>query len=223
MQGDLTLKGKKIQQNIRKREDVEEKEESINIEKNKKVKNGLISSSNKTKKEYDRDKIEAERNINKSNQGVTQTNDIDGNFEDFKKAKEKKKKYGPLKGNSNLVSSIIFDYKPDVCKDYFETGICGYGDNCKFAHIREDYKKGWEKQEEEEEVKKEEEEISFKCFICRNDFQDPIITKCNHYFCEKCAIKYYDGGKNTKCAICKEETMGVFNTAYILIKKMKKK
>ena len=37
-----------------------------------------------------------------------------------------------------------FDYQPDICKDYKETGYCGYGDACKFVHDRGDYKSGWE-------------------------------------------------------------------------------
>ena len=26
--------------------------------------------------------------------------------------------------------TFIMDYKPDICKDYKETGFCGYGDSC---------------------------------------------------------------------------------------------
>lgn len=37
-----------------------------------------------------------------------------------------------------------FDYQPDICKDYKETGFCSYGDSCKFLHDRGDYKSGWE-------------------------------------------------------------------------------
>jgi hypothetical protein len=37
-----------------------------------------------------------------------------------------------------------FDYQPDICKDYKETGFCSYGDSCKFMHDRGDYKSGWE-------------------------------------------------------------------------------
>ncbi|KAL0231567.1 hypothetical protein GEMRC1_010971 [Eukaryota sp. GEM-RC1] len=33
-------------------------------------------------------------------------------------------------------STIEVDIQPDVCKDWLETGFCGYGDACKFAHIR---------------------------------------------------------------------------------------
>ncbi|KAL0224078.1 hypothetical protein P9112_003468 [Eukaryota sp. TZLM1-RC] len=37
---------------------------------------------------------------------------------------------------SGTPSKIDVDIQPDVCKDWLETGFCGYGDNCKFAHIR---------------------------------------------------------------------------------------
>lgn len=40
--------------------------------------------------------------------------------------------------------SDSFDYQPDICKDYKETGFCSYGDSCKFMHDRGDYKSGWE-------------------------------------------------------------------------------
>ncbi|KAG9393955.1 Zinc finger C-x8-C-x5-C-x3-H type (and similar) [Carpediemonas membranifera] len=29
------------------------------------------------------------------------------------------------------------DYELGICKDFYETGFCGYGDNCKFIHTRE--------------------------------------------------------------------------------------
>ena len=38
--------------------------------------------------------------------------------------------------------------QPDICKDYKETGFCGYGDNCKFLHDRGDYKSGWQLEKE---------------------------------------------------------------------------
>lgn len=52
--------------------------------------------------------------------------------------------HGPLRGNVHVRSSVRFDYQPDICKDYKETGFCGYGDACKFVHDRGDYKSGWE-------------------------------------------------------------------------------
>jgi len=51
---------------------------------------------------------------------------------------------GPQKPQVNVLPSCRFDYQPDVCKDYKETGYCGYGDSCKFLHDRGDYKMGWQ-------------------------------------------------------------------------------
>lgn len=52
--------------------------------------------------------------------------------------------HGPLRASSNVRMTVRFDYQPDICKDYKETGFCGYGDACKFVHDRGDYKSGWE-------------------------------------------------------------------------------
>lgn len=42
-------------------------------------------------------------------------------------------KYGAVAGPSNVRTITITDYQPDVCKDYKETGFCGFGDTCKFV------------------------------------------------------------------------------------------
>lgn len=55
---------------------------------------------------------------------------------------------GPLRGPTNVRISCRFDYQPDICKDYKETGYCGYGDSCKFMHDRGDYKAGWQIEQE---------------------------------------------------------------------------
>ncbi|GCA63442.1 hypothetical protein KIPB_009970 [Kipferlia bialata] len=34
------------------------------------------------------------------------------------------------------------DHQMPICKDYFETGFCVFGDACIFLHIREQYKSG---------------------------------------------------------------------------------
>lgn len=52
--------------------------------------------------------------------------------------------HGPLRASTNVRMTVRFDYQPDICKDYKETGFCGYGDACKFVHDRGDYKSGWE-------------------------------------------------------------------------------
>ncbi len=45
---------------------------------------------------------------------------------------------GPLRAPTNMRATVRWDYQPDICKDYKETGFCGYGDNCKFMHDRSD-------------------------------------------------------------------------------------
>lgn len=63
---------------------------------------------------------------------------------------------GPVAAPAFMRSTARFDYQPDICKDYKETGFCGYGDQCKFMHDRGDYKSGWqmEKEWEAEQLKK---------------------------------------------------------------------
>ncbi|KAI9832779.1 MAG: RNA-splicing factor [Sarea resinae] len=51
---------------------------------------------------------------------------------------------GPVKAPTNIRTITVTDFAPDVCKDYKQTGFCGFGDSCKFLHAREDYKQGWE-------------------------------------------------------------------------------
>lgn len=94
----------------------------------------------------------------------------------------------------------------DICKDWKETGFCGYGASCKFLHDRGDYKAGWQMEKDWEKaqqlklartrgtgtVEEEEEnwEISdddddpldadglpFACFLCRDGFTDPVVTR----------------------------------------------
>lgn len=105
---------------------------------------------------------------------------------------DSKMTHGPIRATANVRTITMMDYQPDVCKDYKETGFCGYGDSCKFMHDRGDYLAGWQLDKidpssgqpvvDEED---EEEEVPFACLICRNPFTDPVITKCGHYFCMK--------------------------------------
>lgn len=32
---------------------------------------------------------------------------------------------GPLRASTNVRMTVRFDYQPDICKDYKETGYCG--------------------------------------------------------------------------------------------------
>ena len=152
-----------------------------------------------------------------------------------------KTKIGPNKPSANIRAISRMDYQPDICKDYKETGFCGYGDACKFLHDRGDYKSGWEldrefNKEQIERVKRlqggfvepsenleitAESDLPFACHLCRKDFVSPVVTKCNHYFCSKCILQRH--AKDSKCPICREQTLGIFNTAFDLIKKLKAK
>ncbi|CAN1157194.1 Zinc finger CCCH domain-containing protein 1 [Linum perenne] len=153
--------------------------------------------------------------------------------------------HGPLRASAHIRVSARFDYQPDICKDYKETGYCGYGDSCKFMHDRGDYKSGWQMEKEWEEVEKarkrrlamgggdeegelheadadddedDEDALPFACFICREAFEDPVVTKCKHYFCEHCALKHHS--KNKKCFVCNKPTNGIFNTAHEIRKRI---
>jgi len=46
-------------------------------------------------------------------------------------------------------------------------------------------------------------------------------TLCGHYFCENCAIK--KSRETKRCAVCGQNTKGIFNEARKLIKKLKKR
>ncbi|XP_077227695.1 zinc finger CCCH domain-containing protein 1-like [Tasmannia lanceolata] len=151
--------------------------------------------------------------------------------------------HGPLRASAHIRTSMRFDYQPDICKDYKETGYCGFGDSCKFMHDRGDYKSGWQMEREWEEaemVRKrnlamgvddvdgaglsdddEDNSLPFACFICRQPFEDPVVTNCKHYFCEHCALKHHS--KNKKCFVCNKPTLGIFNTAHEIRKKMAEK
>ncbi|KAH7379403.1 hypothetical protein DE146DRAFT_706631 [Phaeosphaeria sp. MPI-PUGE-AT-0046c] len=155
---------------------------------------------------------------------------------------------GPQKSSSNVRTITITDYTPDVCKDYKQTGFCGFGDNCKYLHAREDYAAGWKLDRDwemstkgkklegtvvasanrDEKDKDDDgidltilEKIPFACLICKKSYKNPIITKCGHYFCEACALKRYR--KDPTCAACNAKTQGVFNGAKNLQKLLEKK
>ncbi|XP_067645534.1 E3 ubiquitin-protein ligase RNF113A [Eurosta solidaginis] len=142
---------------------------------------------------------------------------------------------GPIRAPAHLRATVRWDYQPDVCKDYKETGYCGFGDSCKFLHDRSDYKAGWQleldhaaqqrgdaESDEDDtkyEIHSDEETMPFRCFICRNSFENPVVTKCKHYFCEKCALENYK--KSQRCFICSQQTNGIFNPAKELIARIK--
>lgn len=167
---------------------------------------------------------------------------------------------GPLRAPAHIRASVRWDYQPDICKDYKETGFCGFGDTCKFLHDRSDYKHGWQIDKEIEEgtyaakdVRQyavsdsddSDDELPFACYICRESFTNPVVTKCKHYFCEKyvggrgkggkgleprssrctpssrCALEHHR--KNKKCFVCGQPTGGYFTPAKDLKAKLKER
>ncbi|KAJ3731809.1 hypothetical protein DFJ43DRAFT_1077563 [Lentinula guzmanii] len=154
----------------------------------------------------------------------------------IKKSSEipKAMRVGPQRSTNSTIRTVtIVDYQPDVCKDYKETGYCGFGDTCKFLHDRGTYLAGWQLDKLSENPRKQvgeddsddsdsdEEDIPFACLICRKPYTDPIVTKCGHYFCSACAIKRF--AKTPKCLACGSPTGGMFNRADKVIAKLKKK
>lgn len=121
-----------------------------------------------------------------------------------------------------------------------------FTDNCKFLHDRSDYKQGWQLDKEWENVTKNKkiegtvfssasakragannededdipEDIPFACIICKETYKSPIVTRCGHYFCEKCALDRYK--KDPNCAACGSGTNGIFNSAKKLARQIDK-
>lgn len=169
--------------------------------------------------------------------GVTESSDTyqgTAKYTSFIQKNPESKQFGPVKqAPTNVRAVITTDFAPDVCKDYKQTGFCGFGDSCKFLHAREDYAQGWQLDKEWEKAGKkdknkqkdskedadlDEEEkmlktIPFACVICKEDYKRPIMTKCGHYFCEKCAMNRYQKEKKKSCAACGADTNGSFGMA----------
>ncbi|TRY51233.1 Uncharacterized protein CTYZ_00001525 [Cryptosporidium tyzzeri] len=153
------------------------------------------------------------------------------------------KKYDTLESrNPNIKLTLMIDYQHDICKDFKETGYCGFGDTCKFLHDRSDFKSGW-KLDKEWEIEQKKKRLKIesiskdkssigdgnlssnstnnnklpnKCSICNKKWKsdsNPVVTLCNHYFCEKCAFSHYTN--TSKCFQCGLPTKGTFNIASI--------
>lgn len=76
---------------------------------------------------------------------------------------------GPLRGNQYARQTMRVEFwnsssgtDGGICKDYKETGYCGWGDSCKYAHDRSDYKSGFQLEKEWETKQKAIEEKARK-------------------------------------------------------------
>ncbi|XP_068960497.1 E3 ubiquitin-protein ligase RNF113A-like [Petaurus breviceps papuanus] len=132
---------------------------------------------------------------------------------------------GPVRAPVHLRATVRWDYQPDVCKDYKETGFCGFGHSCKFLHDRSDYKHGWQLEREDRggpdgapdaaayEVSADGERgrASSFCPVCRGPFRSPVAAPCGHCLCRACALSHFR--TSPRCCVCERPTHGVFNPA----------
>jgi RING finger protein 113A len=63
--------------------------------------------------------------------------------------------------------------------------------------------------------------IPYACYICRKHFNNPVVTSCNHYFCEPCIMQKIRS-ETESCPICGKDTHGVFNKPTKLLSKRRR-
>jgi RING finger protein 113A len=205
---------------------------------------------------YDEDELSAKNLLGTTRKNEQTESGTDGTYKGMagyssfiqKNPNATQRAVGPMKAPTNIRTITITDFAPDVCKDYKQTGFCGFGDNCKYLHARENYKQGWALDKEWEvqtkgkklkgtivssanrEANAEDEDdedaallekIPFACIICKQPYKSPVITRCGHYYCESCALQRYK--KSPSCAACGAGTNGVFNVAKNLQKLLERK
>ena len=159
---------------------------------------------------------------------------------------------GPIKAATNIRTITVTDFAPDVCKDYKQTGFCGFGDNCKFLHAREDYKQGWQLDREWEKVAKGKKNAGSGNVVASADrgaaggdddadAADEAMLEKIPFACIICKGPYKEPiitrcghyfclpcalqryRKDPSCAACGSGTSGVFNTAKTLNKLLQRK
>ncbi|KAJ4298458.1 RNA-splicing factor [Collariella sp. IMI 366227] len=146
---------------------------------------------------------------------------------------------GPIKAPTNIRTITITDMAPDVCKDYKQTGFCGFGDSCKFLHAREDYAHGWQLDREWENVTKGKKVLGGTVVASADrrgktggedeeDEEEAAMLENIPFACVICRGPYKAPvvtryRKDPSCAVCGAGTNGVFNAAKRLQKLLDKK
>lgn len=67
-----------------------------------------------------------------------------GSAKDAKSAAVAAGTIGPLRAATTVRSTFVTDFQKGLCKDYFETGYCGFGDTCIYMHDRSSRRAGWQ-------------------------------------------------------------------------------
>ena len=100
-------------------------------------------------------------------------------------------------------------------KKKLEDSIAAFGDDATEKKVDDDE----DDDDNKYAIDSDEEDLPFACFVCREDFVNPIVTVCGHYFCSHCAIEGMKATSN-KCPICNKQTFGVYNRAHKLLKQI---
>ena len=154
---------------------------------------------------------------------------------------------GPIKASGNIRVTARFDYQPDICKDYKDTGFCGFGDTCIYLHDRGDTLSGWQLEqqwEQEQKAKKEAQEKALTAFMDaegdKSNSKDATKIDLTEdglpFACHICRQPFTDPvvtscqhyfchdciHKEELCPVCQKETHSVFNEPVKLISKKKK-
>lgn len=204
----------------------------------KSINQDLATAINEYDTEFDRDHLARRKEALQRSKDLAAQGELDTKYRGLKgyqqflmqgdtakanAGSEKNRVAGPVRAVANLRTTCRFDYKPDLCKDYNETGFCGFGDSCIFLHDRTEHKSSYQlEQEWESEQKRKQLEVEnpealvkeskviikpIECFICSKAFVRPVKTKCGHFFCEACVLRLQ------KCPTCKSPLMGSFKPA----------
>ncbi|KAL1974526.1 hypothetical protein VTN31DRAFT_4730 [Thermomyces dupontii] len=167
--------------------------------------------------------------------------------------KPKPKQFGPTKTATNVRMVTMIDYAPDVCKDWKQTGFCGFGDSCKFLHAREDYAQGWELDRQWEEKTRNGNKPAAQTVASldkkrggaghsdSDHDEDDVMLEKIPFACIICKKSYTNPivtkcghyfceacalqryRKTPSCEACGADTRGVFNVAKKLNKLLEKK
>ncbi|BBN67710.1 zinc finger CCCH-type/C3HC4-type RING finger family protein [Prunus dulcis] len=135
--------------------------------------------------------------------------------------------HGPLRASAHIRATTRFDYQPDICKDYKETSYCGYRDSCKFMHDRGDYKSGWQMErewDEAEEIRKRWVRMMWtrltKMMRMMGMARCRLHVSFKHFLTSICFFHSQHHSKNKKRFVCEKPTLGIFNTAHEIRKRM---
>lgn len=115
----------------------EVKEEELASRPTKQVKKGGLVVSKQGASKMEQHRFESSQSAmpsGKTDQGAAV--DTAQDREEARKQQKAANRAGPVFSATNVRISCRFDYQPDICKDWKETGYCGYGDSCKFLHDR---------------------------------------------------------------------------------------